>query len=76
MATISPQNTKVPRKPLGKNTRNIEYPINKMNIIIGVRKPQIGHKAIIKLYTFIGEKCYLKNDNTPTRVITGMTLGQ
>ena len=44
-----PQNTRVPSFPGGKKTMSIAAPMKSTNIRMGVRKPQMGHKAKIRL---------------------------
>ncbi len=50
MKNANAQKRRVPTKPPGKNVKNIVYPIKSTKIKIGVRNPQIGHRAMMKLY--------------------------
>lgn len=50
MAIIIIQNTRVPSTPSGRNISSIVYPMNNINIRIGVNSPHIGHRLISNLY--------------------------
>ena len=44
-----PQKISEPRTPEGKKTMDIVAPMKSMNIRMGVRKPQTGQRANMKL---------------------------
>lgn len=72
----TPQKMRVPRVPAGRKTIDIVAPMKSMNIRIGVRKPQIGQRAKMKLLSFVKISIiYLKKATMPTMVTRGMSLG-